>query len=146
GGSYVFTATAQKYLKRVRYGNKEPFAAADFLFELVFDYGEHGEQATPDEDHDWAIRQDPFSTYRPGFEVRTYRLCQRALMFHRLDAQRATLLVRSTKLRYEPCPVVTYLVGVTQVGQLSGEAEQEWRRETLPELVFDYTRAEIHDE
>src|SRR5690606_23994972 len=82
----------------------------------------------------------------PGFEVRTYRLCQRALMFHRLNAQRDPLLVRSTELRYEPSPVVTYLVGVTQVGHLFDEAGQEWRRETLPELVFDYTRAEIHDE
>ena len=25
---------------------------------------------------------DPFSSYRSGFEVRTYRLCQRVLMFH----------------------------------------------------------------
>src|SRR5690606_18521010 len=118
GGSYVFTATAQKYLKRVLYGNKEPFEAADFLFELVFDYGEHDEQATPEEVRDWGVRQDPFSTYRPGFEVRTYRLCRRALMFHRLNAQRDPLLVRSVKFRYEPSPVVTYLVGVTQVGHL----------------------------
>ena len=28
------------------------------------------------------MREDPFSSYRAGFEVRTYRLCQRALMFH----------------------------------------------------------------
>ena len=30
----------------------------------------------------WPYRSDPFSTYRAGFEVRTYRLCQRVLMFH----------------------------------------------------------------
>src|SRR5690606_24832163 len=62
------------------------------------------------------------------------------------NAQRDPLLVRSVKFRYEPSPVVTYLVGVTQVGHLFDEVEQEWRAETLPELVFDYTRAEIHDE
>ena len=31
---------------------------------------------------DWLCRHDPFSSYRAGFEVRTYRLCQRVLMFH----------------------------------------------------------------
>ena len=30
----------------------------------------------------WACRHDPFSSYRAGFEVRTYRLCRRVLMFH----------------------------------------------------------------
>src|SRR5690606_5144769 len=39
-----FQATAQTYLKRVFYGNKVPSVGAvdsDFLFEMVFDYGEH---------------------------------------------------------------------------------------------------------
>ncbi|MEJ2364240.1 MAG: SpvB/TcaC N-terminal domain-containing protein, partial [Deltaproteobacteria bacterium] len=38
---------------------------------------------TPDEVNPWSVRPDPFSTYKPTFEVRTYRLCRRALMFHR---------------------------------------------------------------
>ena len=40
-GAPVFTATAQKYLKRVLYGNFTPRQSTDFLFELVFDYGDH---------------------------------------------------------------------------------------------------------
>ena len=39
---------------------------------------------------------DPFSSYRAGFEVRTYRLCQRVLMFHHFpdEAGRRTRLPR----------------------------------------------------
>ena len=47
--------------------------------------------------------------YRAGFEVRTYRLCQRVLMFHHLSGARAPLLVRSTDFSYEPGPAFTYL-------------------------------------
>nr|WP_242515503.1 SpvB/TcaC N-terminal domain-containing protein [Sorangium cellulosum] len=35
-------AVANRYLKRVRYGNTVPGVAGSFLFEVVFDYGEHG--------------------------------------------------------------------------------------------------------
>jgi len=35
----------------------------------------------------WDIRPDPFSSCRAGFEVRTYRLCRRTLMFHHFAAE-----------------------------------------------------------
>ncbi|WP_280524076.1 SpvB/TcaC N-terminal domain-containing protein, partial [Enhygromyxa salina] len=80
---------AQRYLKRIKYGNATPFVAAGWLFEVVLDYGEHGTwhgeqlEVTPDEDRPWAARPDTFSSYRAGFEIRTRRLCRRVLMFHR---------------------------------------------------------------
>ena len=80
---------------------------AEWLFEVVFDYGEH--DATPDasdaETSTWPARPDPFSTYRAGFEVRTYRLCHRVLMFHHfqdeLDAGRTCWFGR-TDFSYAP--------------------------------------------
>src|SRR2546426_1072243 len=82
--------TANRYLKRVKYANHisrlvEPdLAKAEWLFELVMDYGDHeGESPTIDPTTSWPVRPDPFSTYRACFEVRTYRRCQRFLMFHR---------------------------------------------------------------
>ena len=87
---------AQRYLKRIRYGNLAPLTLDDalasgtlpqgtsFCFQLVLDYGDHGDpnlpSATPD--RTWFARKDPFSSYRNGFEVRTYRLCRRFLAFH----------------------------------------------------------------
>ena len=57
----------------------------DWLFEVVFDYGEHDpDTPTPAENpaRKWNIRADPFSNFRSTFDIRTYRLCQRVLMFH----------------------------------------------------------------
>src|SRR5690606_5005925 len=78
---------ANRYLKRIWYGNRagvaDPSAASHFHYEVVFDYGEHDASVpTPDEATTWPARQDPFSLYRAGFEIRTYRLCRRVLMFH----------------------------------------------------------------
>jgi RHS repeat-associated protein len=110
--------SANRYLKRVRYGNRtshllEPsLDAAEWLFELVFDYGEGhirvqaadsaaagfaahrtilasplaGPAGAPGP-RAWPARPDPFVTHRPGFPVHTYRRCERVLMFHHFPAQ-----------------------------------------------------------
>jgi RHS repeat-associated protein len=116
--------TANRYLKRVRYGNRvsrlvEPdLSLTEWLFELVFDYDEgHYEPVDPDSgrDHEhgriraaaaparaWSVRPDPFSTHRAGFEIRTYRRCRRTLMFHRFDELGPDpCLVRATELHYD---------------------------------------------
>lgn len=50
---------------------------------VVFDYGEHDlDDPKPNDAGLWESRPAPFSSYRAGFEVRTYRLCQPVLMFH----------------------------------------------------------------
>lgn len=100
---------AQRYLKRVKYGNRtsrlvQPdLSAMEWLFELVMDYGDHGGDVpsiTPDQD--WAVRPDPFAMARAGFEVRTYRRCQRILMFHRFaELGTSQRLVRSLELDYD---------------------------------------------
>lgn len=105
---------AQRYLKRIRYGNSKPAAHDGTIpagntwhFELVFDYGEH-DAAAPEstEAQVWPVRRDPFSTHRPGFELRTYRLCRRVLMFHRFD-----------ELGPDPSPI-----GATEFTQQEDEA------------------------
>jgi len=116
----VTSRSAKLYLKIVSYGNRTPYfpdlaaesAAAlpsDWCFQLVFDYGEHDlANPTPDDTKQpWTCRLDPFSTYRPSFEVRTYRLCRRALMFHNFSDQPGiglNCLVRSTNLTHAATP------------------------------------------
>ena len=109
--------TAGRYLKRVRYGHRTPYVpdpmsapAAplpdECCFELVFDYGEHDALAPrPDagSTSGWPSRPDAFSRYRAGFEVRTYRLCRRALMFHHFpELGPDPVLVRSMDFAYPP--------------------------------------------
>ena len=94
----------QRYLKRVLYGNRKPFTEGGWLFELLFDYGEHDSlNPKPNDARDWLCRNDPFSSYRASFEVRSYRLCQRVLMFHHFPVENGVgqdCLVRSTDFAY----------------------------------------------
>jgi hypothetical protein len=111
-------------LKRVRYGNRTPYFPefapdqpptalrddSDWMFEIVFDYGEHdpdepqpGDDPADSNSQLWPVRNDPFSSYRAGFEIRTYRLCRRVLMFHHFPDEPDVgthCLVRSTDFTY----------------------------------------------
>ena len=102
---------ANKYLKRIRYGNRTPYApdhphrptapaAPSYFFDAIIDYGEHDD--TTEEVRTWPCRFDPFSDCRSGFEMRSYRLCKRILFFHsipELDPLQP-VLVRWLDLRY----------------------------------------------
>ncbi|HEU4855031.1 MAG TPA: SpvB/TcaC N-terminal domain-containing protein, partial [Nitrosospira sp.] len=128
--------TANRYIERIRYGNQHTLleggrrpvflgdlqpGGANWLFEVVFDYGEgHYQALLPDPSlpvttqqprveaaaesasQPWPVRPDPFSNYRAGFEIRTYRRCQRVLMFHNFDELGVQpYLVRSTEFEYD---------------------------------------------
>ncbi|MFT3771558.1 MAG: SpvB/TcaC N-terminal domain-containing protein [Minicystis sp.] len=138
---------ANKYLKRIRYGNTVMGAVPTDetgLFEVVFDYGEHDlDVPTPEEEQDWDVRQDPFSSYRAGFDMRTYRLCRRVLMFHHMEELGETpCLVASTDFTYAPSPVLTQLVSVTHAGYI--RTETGYTKKSLPPLDFAYTQATLH--
>jgi RHS repeat-associated protein len=121
--------TANRYLKRIKYGNcvsrliQPNLSTASWLFEIVFDYDEaHLEEVDLDparpeaqqyrfvrasarEGGSWAVRPDPFSSHRTGFEMRTYRRCRRVLMFHHIPdlptgEKGYDGLVRSTEFDY----------------------------------------------
>lgn len=157
---------ANRYLKRIKYGNlpsrlQEPdLSRLNWLFELVFDYGEghyhelpmdtEGRQwvrAVKNETMDWPVRQDPFSTYRPGFEVRTYRLCRRLLMFHHFpeELDREDYLVRSTEFTYRQTPVASFIDSMTQSGYVLRGEEENYLKKSLPPLEFTYSQARIDD-
>lgn len=152
----------QRYLQRIRYGNRTPRSAqedlsarTDWMFEIVFDYGDHtGEQPTPEPTRTWPERRDSFTTCRPGFEVRTRRLCRRVLLFHHFpDAAAAgpnepaigrDCLVRATEFAYDETPVASYLTSVTQASYRRSGAG--YTRATLPAVEFTYTHAELRPE
>lgn len=147
-------AFTNSYIKRIKYGNTSPYhpaddnsLPADWLFELVFDYGEH-DAATPGpmEVHSWPARSDPFSSYRAGFEIRTHRLCRRALMFHHFPAELGVpdSLVRSTDFTYEESPRASFIISITQLGYLP-QADGTYLKNSLPPLEFTYTHAEIDE-
>jgi RHS repeat-associated protein len=161
------TRSAKRYIKYVLYGNRTPYfpdmtAAApvglptDWCFQLVFDYGEH-DLANPvpqDSAQPWICRLDPFSTYRSAFEVRTYRLCRRVLMFHSFPADPNVgndCLVRSTDLLHPLAPPAdrtqpfySYLLSATETGYVR-QSGGGYLAKSLPPLQFEYTEAVVDE-
>ncbi|KAJ4032988.1 hypothetical protein NW756_014037 [Fusarium oxysporum] len=155
----VDTRKVNRYIKRIKYGNiasrlVEPdLAKASWMFEVVFDYGEHdATNPTPDDKGaTWLCRNDPFSTCRPGFEVRTYRLCQRILMFHHFKDEPqmgSDYLVSSTDFSYKEDDkrggiTATFLASVTYRGyERRGGA---YLTQSMPPLELQYSPATLHD-
>jgi len=127
--------------KRIKYGNTTMGEITGAVFEVVFDYGEHAAEAlAPDAPAGikWSCRQDPFSSYRAGFEVRTYRLCQRILVFHRFEELgNDPCLVKSFDLTYDADPAATRLRSVTAAGYTRDGST--YSKSTLPPLEFGYS-------
>ncbi len=119
-GNQAYTNT---YLKSIQYGNTIPYLAPaqpgfdpynpalpvnpGYTFQLVLDYGEHdldNPSPVPTPGMRWCSRLDPFSDFKAGFEIRTYRLCRRFLLFHAFNELPINpMLVRSLDLGYNSC-------------------------------------------
>jgi len=155
--------SVNRYLKRIKYGNQTPrqpnedlSLRTDWLFEVVFDYGEHDlTNPKPNDSGIWTVRNDPFSSYRSGFEVRTYRLCQRVLMFHHFPGEAEVgqdCLVRSTDFNYSyeqnPTdvrnPIYSFLLSATQTG-FKRNPIGGYIQKSLPLLEFTYSEAKIDE-
>ncbi|MFE0458305.1 SpvB/TcaC N-terminal domain-containing protein [Kitasatospora sp. NPDC058965] len=181
---------AQRYLKRIRYGNATPLLGADgtrprfvarqalhdlhWFFEAVLDYGDHGNPGdhgdpggdsdrtddgggapTPRPERAWPMRDDPFSSYRPGFELRTTRLCRRILMFHHFPDEPGVgrdCLVAATELTHSPPtdpatvarPAYSMLRAVTQAKYR--RTKDGYLRRALPPVELAYSEAVVAKE
>lgn len=146
---------ANRYIKRIRYGNTTQYdrdpehldaVKASCVFQVVFDYGEHDADAPTSGDtqsNTWSCRPDAFSSYRAGFEIRTYRLCRRVLVFHEFAAELGSdpCLVRSTDFAYNDgdpdAAVLVKLASVTQAGYIRDGGT--YTKKTLPPLELEYS-------
>lgn len=146
---------AQRYLKSIKYGNRTPRESGeelakrtDWLFEVIFDYDEHDATApTTQETQPWPVRQDPFSVHRATFEVRTYRLCRRVLMFHHFPDELggvADYLVRSTDFEYTESPIASFITSATQSGYVR-KPDGTYLNKSLPKLAFKYTAVRVDE-
>src|SRR5678816_4343926 len=121
-------------------------------------YGDHsGNVPGTAPDQDWPVRPDPFSASRAGFEIRTYRRCQRILMFHRFAELGANpRLVRSLELDYEDLAYAPGLdaraelawQGSTRAGSLLRRATpfgyaDNGSRKSMPPVELTYARPQV---
>lgn len=156
--------TANRFLKQIHYGNKKTLLVdgkrpiflseerrinTEWMFKVVLDYGEHDpDTPKPDDDTGWHYREDAFSSYRSGFEIRTSRLCQRVLMFHHFEDEPE--LVRSTNFNYSRKPTpsqkdssFTFLNSTQQIGYKKSNTTTGYLSQQLPPLEFTYSAATI---
>lgn len=154
-----------RYPARIRYGNTSPLEAGEdpaglaWLFEVVFDYGEGYLEDEPADGRGrvftaasltpagaWTARQDPFSHYRAGFEIRTHRLCRRILMVHHFAQELGTpdCLVRATEFTYREDPRASFIVSVTQSGY-ARQSDGGYLKSSLPSLDLEYSAAEVDE-
>ncbi len=150
------TDATNTYIKNIHYGNtvqldNEHFEklnyTGEFHFKLVFDYGDHSLPGEIVPDKTWDIREDAFSNFRSGFEIRTRRICHRILMFHNFPQENIeNTLVKSTDLFYDPGSVITYLISFTHTGYIKRDHVNGYIAKSNPPTEFTYTRAEIDKE
>ena len=155
------------YLKRIRYGNAVPYPVqsidaynpatlgnnAGYLFETVFDFTDEHLLKPNDVNTTWLCRCEPFSDYKAGFEIRTYRLCRRILFFHNFkelndNKNAASCLVRSLDLSYKlfQNPSATpdqirnaeadYITSIQQSGYI--KVGNSYSKKSLPPIEFSY--------
>jgi len=142
---------AQRYLKRVCYGNekacphlyawdKDSWKNQLWHFQLLFDYGERStalEQIPGfDEQQPWPSRSDPFWNYAYGFELGTRRLCRQVLMFHHFPKELGATpaLVQRLLLEYRPSPL-----GYNQLTAAHVQAYDSLGQvESRPPMEFSY--------
>ena len=137
-----------------------------YVFQVVFDYGEPalpgpGSGRFPIDagrfaalengivPADWPIREDPFSTYRAGFEIRTLRRCRRILMLHhfREGELDGAPLVKSTDFVYgvHALTRLSFLESVTVSGyQRDRTNPQVYLVRQLPPVTFKYSEFAPH--
>ncbi|KAH7244003.1 insecticidal toxin complex protein [Fusarium solani] len=158
--------TANLYPKSIKYGNRVSTLStrkrnpdereSPWFFEVVLDYGEHDiVQPSPGDTGEWLMRLDPFSTYRSGFEIRSYRLCQRVLLFHHFPGEQGVgrnCLVKSVDLSYIGDGVVSSaspaggrrvtLLDRVEVSSYkrSGSGASGYGKKISPPIQFGYSR------
>ncbi|QHG64570.1 SpvB/TcaC N-terminal domain-containing protein [Pseudomonas putida] len=117
------------------------FEESDFLSFTLFDYGERGANpGTPpplDPQKPWPLREDRFSFWRYGFNVRVRRLCRDVLLWHRTarmkgEGDDTPTLVARVHLDYDSSAVTSVLASAQQVTHETSSH--------MPPLEFELSR------
>jgi RHS repeat-associated protein len=146
---------SQRYPYKILYGNTRPSLADTpnsvdnkWLYEVVFDYGQLENRpytnTEPQNGREWKSRLDPFSIYTPGFEIRTYRLCKRILIYHHFDElAAASSLTGIFTCDFNEESTGTTLARVSYTGVRKDLLTGVYSEKKLPELSFAYSQPQL---
>jgi len=90
---------------------------------------------------DQRIRPDPYSSFRPGFELRTLRRCSRVLMLHHFkELGTEPTLIKSTDFDYvESSEAKFSLLANATVTGYKRKTDGSYKTAKMPPLTFQYT-------
>ncbi len=153
-----------KYIKSIFYGNEKQInkdlkyferldtkEARRFYFKLIFDYGDvvndsDGFPTLTSKSENIKSRIDPFSTFKPGFEIRHLRsVCKRIICFHDFpkigNQEKYQAPVKSTNFKYDEKLEFTKLIEV----EIEGFDYERKLKETLPPVQFEYHNLKVEN-
>ncbi|MGF1900417.1 SpvB/TcaC N-terminal domain-containing protein [Aliivibrio sifiae] len=150
---------AYSYLTKVLYANVKPCRTlyclddswpndkSGWLFSIIFDYGERKDSAFKvpswSASSPWLLREDSFSDYRYGFEVRSHRLCHQVVLFHHIDGTpRAT---RSLDFTYDENTTLSQLTS-SQVWGYGFNSVDATITESEPAVLFSYQEFDLTED
>ncbi|MBL7797366.1 MAG: hypothetical protein JNJ90_12790, partial [Saprospiraceae bacterium] len=92
------------------------------------------------------LRPDIFSSFRSGFDIRTYRLCRRVMMFHHFEAELGVknYLVKATQFEFDENPVATQLKSVVHTGYRIDD-HGNYISKSFPPVTFKYSQQKIDE-
>jgi len=142
--------------ERVATNHQDPRATKKrhYVFEVLFDYGDlpaspaipYNAGNFPDKTlpAGWPLREDPFSTFRSGFEIRTLRRCTRVLMLHHFKEGEldGAPLVKSTDFTYDihEYSRLSFLSSVTVTGYRKHPKDNtKYYSDDMPPVTFKYS-------
>jgi RHS repeat-associated protein len=150
-------------LQRSGTDHRNPIASIDrhYLFQVLFDYGDLPEFPAIPYDwtkqpenlvpQGWPVRQDPFSSFRSGFEIRTLRKCKRVLMLHHFNEGELenAPLVKSTDFIYSNNndTQISMLTDVQVFGYRKNPHDNtEYLYRSMPPVSFKYSEFKPHEQ
>ncbi|MCW5801527.1 MAG: VCBS repeat-containing protein [Deltaproteobacteria bacterium] len=148
-------AAAQRYLKRILYGNSVPLAISDAVLagspppeirwhlQAIIDYGDHEDRdaPSPTPNRPWPARRDPFTSCRGGFPVRTHRLARRIMWAHHFDELGPTpVVVGAMSLEHDERSDGTMLTAIREHGYRRG-VDGTTATRAVPALRMAYAAA-----
>ncbi len=105
----------------------------------MLDYGEHETNAPFNATQPWLYREDAFSNYRAGFEIRTCRLCKRVMLYHHFaELPGGSACVRTLNFSYDNNDQTgnfTFLRSVTSTGYIKHNNGQ-YTQQSFPPRFF----------
>ncbi len=146
---YEYRPEVNRPLDRILYGNYIDAAGKEqWHFEVIFEYGEplpENLEQLPSVVSYHKIplaalrRDDPFSSFRAGFEIRTEVLCRAVLMFHRFAGEfnGEPFLIHCTRFDYNETPYLSQLAQVTQIGVR--KETNGYQCKAMPPLSLSYS-------